>query len=33
VNGDDRGAGPEIGVPDEGIQLPAGLDQTAVDTS
>jgi hypothetical protein len=24
----DRGAGPQVGVPDEGIQLPAGLDET-----
>ena len=29
----DRGAGPQVGVPDEGIQLPAGLDETCVDGS
>lgn len=31
VHGDDVRPGPEIGVPDEGIQLPPGLQEALVD--
>ena len=31
MDGDDGGSRPQIGVADEGVQLPAGLDQTGVD--
>lgn len=33
VNGDDRGPGAQISVPDQGVELPACLDQTGMDRS
>lgn len=32
VNGDDRGAGTEIGISDQCIQFPAGFNQASVDS-
>lgn len=32
MDGHDVGPGPEVGVADQGIELPAGFDQTAMDT-
>src|SRR5436190_1445410 len=31
MDGDDRCPGPQVGVADEGVQLPAGLNQAGVD--